>query len=151
MKLLIATLSFLGIVSGLPQIHIARADSGCGKTQLFRGVTQYRFGVKSSGKDRSYSYHLPSDYDKNKRYPVVLGFHGSSSTGLFFELDSKMSESRFSGNKIMVYPNGIGGSWAGPTYHNDSTVDEDVKFVEDIVEDVKGRLCVDEERLYATG
>lgn len=75
----------------------ARATAGCGKVHLLPGVTTYH-GLTSSGRDRSYSIHLPSGYDKSKPYPVVLGFHGSSSVGLFFEVDTKMSESRFSAN-----------------------------------------------------
>jgi hypothetical protein len=73
-----------------------RASSGCGKSQFLPGVTQYRFNLKSSGKDRSYSFHLPSGYDKDKKYPVVVGFHGSSSIGAFFELDTKMSGGDYS-------------------------------------------------------
>ncbi|KAH7127230.1 Alpha/Beta hydrolase protein [Dendryphion nanum] len=145
LQLLLASL-----VCALPQIY-ERAESGCGKFQFLPGVTQYRFGLKSSGKDRSYSYHLPSSYDKNKKYPVVLGFHGSSGTGVFFELDTKLSEARFSGDKIMVYPNGIDGSWAGPTYHKGTAVDEDIQFVSDVVADVKSKLCVAEDRVFAVG
>jgi poly(3-hydroxybutyrate) depolymerase len=77
---------------------LPRAASGCGKTQFLPGVTQYRFGLKTSGKSRSYGYHIPSNYDKNKKYPVVVGFHGSSSIGTFFELDTKMSDARYSGD-----------------------------------------------------
>lgn len=75
----------------------ARATAGCGKTHLLTGVTTYH-SLTSSGRDRSYSVHLPSGYDKSKAYPTVIGFHGSSSIGLFFEVDTKMSESRFSAN-----------------------------------------------------
>jgi poly(3-hydroxybutyrate) depolymerase len=154
--LLLSSLQLL--VACLPQSqahlrnHItSRAASGCGKSQFLPGVTQYRFGLKSSGKDRSYSYHLPSNYDKNKKYPVVVGFHGSSSVGVFFELDTKMSEARYSGDKIMVYPNGIEGSWAGPTYHNGSTVTEDIQYVADLIVDVKGRMCVEDGEVFAVG
>ena len=121
-----------------------------GKKQFLPGITQYR-GIKSSGKDRSYSYHLPSSYDPNKAYPVVLGFHGSSSIGLFFELDTKMSQARHSREKIMIYPNGAGGSWAGPTYHKDSTVAEDVQFAKDVIEDAKNRFCIDEQKVFGVG
>lgn len=51
----------------------------------------------------------------------------------------------------MVYPNGIEGSWAGPTYHNGSTVAEDVQFVEDLIADVKERVCVDDASVFAVG
>ncbi|KAF1850264.1 carbohydrate esterase family 1 protein [Cucurbitaria berberidis CBS 394.84] len=143
----------LQLALALPQSPFlnTRASSGCGKKSFLPGVTQYRFGLKSSGKDRSYSYHVPSSYDPNKVYPVVLGFHGSSSIGAFFELDTKMSEARYSGDKIMVYPNGVGGSWAGPTYHKDSSVQEDVQFVADVIADAKQKFCVDEQRVYGVG
>lgn len=91
----------IAVLAGLSQLlcaEAADATSGCGKFQFLPGATQYRFGLKSSSKDRSYSYHLPASYDKNTQYPVVVGFHGSSSVGLFFEMDTKMSEARYSGN-----------------------------------------------------
>lgn len=53
--------------------------------------------------------------------------------------------------KIVVYPNGLGGSWAGPTYHTASTVQEDIQFVADIIADLKSYVCVDEEKMFATG
>ncbi|KAF2117165.1 carbohydrate esterase family 1 protein [Lophiotrema nucula] len=150
-SLLLLSLLQLAPTLALPQSVFVRAGAGCGKTQLFPGVTQYRFNLKSSGKDRSYSYHLPPSYDRNKQYPLVLGFHGSSTTGLLFELDTKLSETRFSGEKIMVYPNGLDGSWAGPSYHTESTVAEDLQFVADIVADIESIACVDDKRIYATG
>lgn len=92
--------SFAQLVVGLPQTTMQdvaiRASTGCGKTQWPTDFTHYRFGLKSSGKDRSYSYHIPANYDQNKPYPVVIGFHGSSSIGLFLELDTKLSQSRYS-------------------------------------------------------
>ncbi|KAI0199314.1 carbohydrate esterase family 1 protein [Astrocystis sublimbata] len=126
----------------------ARASTGCGKFHL-PGITTYH-GVKSSDRDRKYSIHLPTGYDKSKPYPTVLGFHGSSSIGLFFEVDTKMSESRFSANKIMVYPDGIGGAWAGANYSMVS-VEEDLQFVTDLLADLRSNYCVDDARIYATG
>jgi poly(3-hydroxybutyrate) depolymerase len=142
----------LRLLHAFPQHHTiaSRGSSGCGKSQLLPGLTEYR-SLKSSGEDRSYTYHLPSSYNSDKAYPIVVGFHGSSSIGYFFELDTKMDEARYSDGKIMVYPNGIDYSWAGPTYHNGSSVAEDVQFVKDVIEDVKGRFCVDEDRVFGAG
>ena len=50
----------------------------------------------------------------------------------------------------MVYPNGINGNWAGPSYH-DGPVEEDLKFVEDLLVRLKADFCVDESRIYGTG
>ncbi|KAI1111910.1 carbohydrate esterase family 1 protein [Nemania sp. NC0429] len=127
----------------------ARATAGCGKIHLLPGITTYH-GLTSSGRDRTYSVHLPSGYDRSKPYPVVLGFHGSSSIGLFFEVDTRMSESRFSANKIMVYPDGVGGAWAGANY-SEISVAEDLQFVTDLLVELKTEYCVDDARIYATG
>jgi hypothetical protein len=100
--------------------------AGCGKTLFLKDIEVKRT-VKN---DRTYWYHLPSSYDKNKQYPVVFGFHGSSKLGnsldgLAFAADSKLSLNKYSGDvrhmfrrsryqtnkweqKIMVYPNGKG-------------------------------------------
>ncbi|KAI8630219.1 carbohydrate esterase family 1 protein [Xylariaceae sp. FL1651] len=126
----------------------ARATAGCGKFHL-PGITTYH-GLTSSGRSRSYSVHVPSAYDSSKPYPLVLGFHGSSSIGLFFEVDTKLSESRFSAKKIMVYPDGVGGAWAGANYSQVS-VTEDLQFVTDLLTELRADYCVDDARIYATG
>ncbi|KAI0017021.1 carbohydrate esterase family 1 protein [Xylariomycetidae sp. FL0641] len=125
------------------------ATAGCGKTHLLPGITKY-YGLTSSGRDRSYSIHLPSDYSATHAYPVVLGLHGSPGTGLFFEADTRLSEARYSGDKIMVYPNGVGGSWAGANY-SEVSVAEDLRFIADLVDEVEAGYCVDTSRVYATG
>ncbi|KAI1337523.1 carbohydrate esterase family 1 protein [Xylariaceae sp. FL0016] len=141
--------SLFATVLATPASVTVRETDGCGKTHLFSGITQY-YGLTSSGRDRKYSIHLPSDYDKMTSYPLVLGFHGSDSIGLFFEVDTKMSESRFSGNKIMVYPDGVGGAWAGANYSKVS-VDEDLQFVSDLLDEIRDNYCIDDSRIYATG
>jgi poly(3-hydroxybutyrate) depolymerase len=80
-----------------PRTTEVAGTAGCGTTHWFNGITQYH-SLKSSGRDRSYSIHLPNDYDENKPYPLVLGFHGSDGIGLFFELDTRMSSSDYSAN-----------------------------------------------------
>ncbi|OTB06097.1 carbohydrate esterase family 1 protein [Hypoxylon sp. CI-4A] len=126
-----------------------RQSAGCGTSHPLPNITQYR-GLTSSGRDRVYSIHLPANYSETTAYPLVLGFHGSDSIGLFFEADTKISEARFSANKIMVYPNGVGGAWAGANY-SEVSVDEDLQFVTDLLDDVRGSYCVDDSRIYATG
>lgn len=142
----------------LPLFHTAAALPantakvlGCGKQTNFDGFTLQR----SVANDRSYWYHLPSNYSPNTQYPVVLGFHGSSKIGagldgIGFEVDSQLSSSRFSSDKITVYPNGKGGVWAGPSY-GVATIQEDLQFVQDVLADLNNTFCVDPNRIYATG
>jgi len=52
--------------------------------------------------------------------------------------------------KIMVYPDGVDGSWAGANY-SAVTVDEDLQFVSDLLDALRSEYCVDDSRIYATG
>lgn len=49
-----------------------------------------------------------------------------------------------------MYPNGVKGAWAGPSYAN-ATVQEDLQFVQDLVADVQSNNSIDASRIYATG
>lgn len=123
--------------------------SGCGKSHWFNGIPQIR-SIASSGVDRSYGIHLPSNYSEDDQYPTILGFHGSSSIGFFFEADTGLDSSNYTADKIMVYPNGLGGAWAGANYSN-ASVPEDLQFVWDILVDLRQNYCIDSARIYATG
>jgi poly(3-hydroxybutyrate) depolymerase len=74
-----------------------RDTTGCGISHPIGdiGITTYH-EVPSGNRTRSYSIHLPSGYDMNHEYPVVIGFHGSSSIGLFFEVDTGLSLAKYS-------------------------------------------------------
>ena len=123
--------------------------TGCGKSHILKGVTAYH-GLESSGVHRSYGIHVPIDYAKHQPYPTIIGFHGSSSIGFFFQADSRLNERRFTADKIMVYPNGLGGAWAGANY-SEATVEQDLQFVWDMLADIRANYCIDSARIYATG
>ncbi|KAI9712332.1 MAG: hypothetical protein M1820_001545 [Bogoriella megaspora] len=128
---------------------LSENNPGCGQLHLITGFPEPHT-IQSSGIDRTYLVHAPSDYANTQSYPLVMGFHGSGSVGLFFEVDSDFDNAKYSGNKIMVYPDGINGSWAGPSYA-DTTVDQDLQFVQDVLDDVRSKYCIDDSRIYATG
>ncbi|KAJ7232313.1 hypothetical protein B0H12DRAFT_1145488 [Mycena haematopus] len=60
--------------------------AGCGTSHIFNGITQYH-SLQSGGVDRSYSIHLPSDYNETAPYPLI---------GFFFEADTGLSDSQYS-------------------------------------------------------
>ncbi|KID95574.1 hypothetical protein MAJ_08433, partial [Metarhizium majus ARSEF 297] len=158
-KVTMLFLAFLGVININPVATLSVTSnpytggdkSGCGKMHTAQtiGLSIYR-GIQSSGVHRSYSVHLPSQYDENHEYPTILGFHGSSSVGLFFQADTKLDEARFTRGKIMVYPNGLGGAWAGANY-SQATVGQDLQFVWDLLADLRQNFCIDSSRIYATG
>ena len=91
-------LSLLSLTSALPaDLTVSNKVAGCGKNLYMRGVDVNR----KVAHDRNYWYRLPINYDKHRQYPVVLGFHGSSKLGgwfdgLAFAADSKLSLSKYS-------------------------------------------------------
>ncbi|KAJ7495556.1 putative ferulic acid esterase [Mycena latifolia] len=101
--------------------------AGCGTSHIFPGLTQY-FDLTSGNISRSYSIHLPSTYD----------------------VDTGLSECQYSAEKIMVYPYGLGGAWAGANY-SEATVPQDLAFVSDLLNDIHANYCIDDTRVYATG
>ncbi|KAJ6528254.1 carbohydrate esterase family 1 protein [Mycena vulgaris] len=143
------TLAVAATIDIAQRATAAGGTAGCGTTHWFNGITQYHT-LTSGGRDRSYSIHLPSNYSETKPYPLVLGFHGSSSIGFFFEADTGLSGSKYSADKIMVYPNGVGGAWAGANY-SEATVPEDLGFVSDLLDEIRAGWCIDNSRIYATG
>ncbi|KAK6984043.1 carbohydrate esterase family 1 protein [Favolaschia claudopus] len=137
-----------------PESRAATGSPGCGTSHWFNGITQYHsVDVPTSAnqtESRSYSIHLPSSYDAKKPYPVVLGFHGSSSIGLFFELDTGLSGGKYSNGTIMVYPSGLGGAWAGANYST-ASIPQDLAFISTLLDELRNGWCVDDSRIYATG
>ncbi|MFJ9031321.1 alpha/beta hydrolase family esterase [Streptomyces sp. NPDC102274] len=108
--------------------------------------------ISSGGRDRAYQLHLPADYAKKRDWPVVLAFHGRGNTGAGTEEFSKLSTLP----AVVVYPDGVIGTgdgdrqaWQGAPYAAAGV--DDVRFTEDLLDQLESTLCVDERRVYATG
>ncbi len=98
-----------------PPIYTGGDTSGCGEYHFITGLPIY-YDVQSGGVKRTYSVHAPDNYSKTTKYPLIVGFHGSDSIGLWFELDTGLDATKYTGDKIMVYPDRLGGAWAGANY-----------------------------------
>lgn len=107
------------------------------------------------GLERSYTLHVPQHLDRKKPAPLVLNYHGLTSTAdeqIFFSvLDEKADQSGF----IVAYPEGLGksfnaGSCCGALASPPNTTD-DGAFARKIVADISGKLCVNPRRVYSTG
>jgi polyhydroxybutyrate depolymerase len=122
------------------------ADSpGCGLEPPENG---YRTLV-SGGTEREYYLTVPSDYDPNTEYPLYFGLHGYGSYGLLFA-------DRWYGNTlsawqeevITVHPDALGED--GDTRW-DTSGDTDLVFFDDLLAQLKTELCIDEDRVFASG
>jgi len=109
---------------------------GCGKAPPASGT-------KSVG-NRQYILQVPANYDSNKEYKLIFGFHwlsGSMNNVApgYYGLRDLARESA-----IFVAPNGLDAGWA-------NTNNRDTTFVDQILTELKNTLCINEREIFATG
>ncbi len=104
-------------------------------------------------KSRSYSIHLPTNYNTLKTYPLVFVLHGGLGAGDKLIKSSKFTALSDKENFISVYPNGIKKSWADArnvTKASRMGVN-DVKFISELVDKIAYKYSVNKEKIYAVG
>ena len=130
--------------------------SAHGQASLAPG--DYTRTVEIDGRSRSYIVHVPPKYDSKRPTPVVLAFHGALTNAAIMAvstgLDAKADEAGF----IVAYPNGTGEGglllfWnsGGVRHKSGQTLPDDVKFTQEILDDLAKAANVDANRVYATG
>ena len=115
---------------------------GCGQNPtLSNGVHQIN--------GREYILQIPDGYDASKPHHLIFGLHwrGGNMNNVV-NGDSIQPwyglEARAQGSAILIAPNGLNAGWA----NNNG---EDVAFIDAIMEQVEGDLCVDQSSRFATG
>jgi poly(3-hydroxybutyrate) depolymerase len=125
------------------------ASGGCGKAPT---LTSGARSLPTSGKTRSYILRIPDNYDSNRPYRLVFGFHWNGGTAN--DVDSGGTSGypwsyyglrALSGNSaIFVAPQGFNNGWA-------NSGGEDVVFVDDMIRQIEAGLCVDTAQRFAGG
>jgi polyhydroxybutyrate depolymerase len=105
--------------------------------------------ITSGGQQREYLLHLPAGYQPFHPTPVVLAFHGRKGDGSDIEAFSGIDDL----DAIAVYPVGAKGqddqrAWESAPY---AAPVDDVRFVSDLLDHLQATLCVDPNRIFATG
>ena len=135
----------------------AVGSSGCGISPI------HSFGGEQStitvdGIERSFYISVPSTYDPDIPHRVVLGFSGTDWVGE--QIQGYLSLEEYGSNTIFVYPDplwrdfegwGTYGGWVLGPYADPAHGNEDLDFVEVLLEELSGQYCIDEERVFATG
>jgi poly(3-hydroxybutyrate) depolymerase len=140
-------------------------STGCGKTATLTfttvpGESGQNVGtgeggyvtIQSGGGARGFALRLPANYDKNKPYRLIFGFHWNGGTSK--DVDTGGSNGyvmahfglqKLSNNgAIFVAPQGLGNGWA-------NSGGQDLKFVDDMVKLIEDNYCVDTTRVLTNG
>jgi poly(3-hydroxybutyrate) depolymerase len=133
-------------------VHANAATAGCGKAPTLASGTH---SIQSGGQNRSYILRVPANYDNNHPYRLIFGFHWVGGTAN--DVDSggtdgynwsyyglrRLADAAGNGT-IFVAPQGNNNGWGNPG-------GQDVTFVDDMVRQLEGGLCVDTAQLFSTG
>jgi polyhydroxybutyrate depolymerase len=124
----------------------ARRSSGCDAPDAaFAAASDGT--IQSGGVDRQYKLFAPTDGNGTEPHPVVLAIHGGGSGKDIFAAISQMGVLAQQEGFVAVFSHGLGQS---PMW--DYSVDgADVAYLNDLLDTVESKLCVDTAREYVTG
>ncbi|SCL72130.1 cellulose binding domain-containing protein [Micromonospora chersina] len=140
----------LGATTAAADVGAAATTAGCGRAPALSSGTH---SIQSSGRTRTYILRVPDNYDSNRPYRVVFGFHWLNGTATdvatgqtvqrdvwsYYGLQRLANEST-----IFVAPQGLNNGWA-------NTNGEDLTFVDDMIRQLDAGLCVDTTQRFAVG
>lgn len=133
-----------------PDAGVAAATPGCGTSPTLTSGTHT---IQSSGRSRTFILRIPDNYDNNRPYRLVFGFHWLNGTAVDVATGQTVQRDvwayygllRLSNNStIFVAPQGLNNGWA-------NAGGEDVTFVDDMLSRIEADLCVDTTQRFATG
>jgi poly(3-hydroxybutyrate) depolymerase len=122
-------------------------STGCGKAAT---VTSGRTTIDVNGKMREYIVLVPSNYDQNKPYRLIFGWHpwGGSAQQTqqmgYFGLSTPSA-----GQAVLVAPEGQEFQDMGLGWGNVNG--EDVAFAHAMMDRFFAGLCIDQNRVFSTG
>ncbi|NLE85460.1 MAG: prolyl oligopeptidase family serine peptidase [Myxococcales bacterium] len=119
---------------------------GCGAMDH---PTSGKYTIQVNGKTREYTLDVPNGYDPNTPYPLTFGLHWRyGNSGDVVNNGYYGLKQRAGGGMIFVSPEGLTpdgvSGWA-------NTGGEDVEFVALMLDRFEQELCIDTERVFATG
>ena len=108
--------------------------------------------IQSSGQSRGFAMRLPDNYDKNKPYWLIFGFHWNGGTSKDVDTGGSNGyqmahfglQALSKNGAIFVAPQGLGNGWP-------NSGGQDIKFVDDMVKLISDNYCVDTSRIYTNG
>jgi polyhydroxybutyrate depolymerase len=128
---------------------VSNASPGCGQPHA---VGESEASFEAEGLTRAYRLFVPASYSPGTATALVLNFHGYRSNAREQETYSRMPEEAEAQGFITVAPEGTGQpqEWWLAGERLPGYVD-DFSFTRQLVERLKGELCIDPDRVYATG
>jgi polyhydroxybutyrate depolymerase len=108
--------------------------------------------IVSSGLKREYLLHVPRSYDPSKPAALIISMHGAGGWPAQQKEMSRWNELADREGFLVVYPAGaIGGGPRIWRVQRGPGVARDVRFIADLIDELRGRYNIDPNRVYANG
>lgn len=117
--------------------------SSFGEAEVLLSTEQHHIG------DRSYRVALPDGFDPARAYPVIMSFGGWGETAENHASQAQLHNA-VGNDAVVVYGQGVDDAWGGAPYAETSR-DEDIEYVHDILDDLDERYSIDREQVFASG
>lgn len=122
-------------------------------TAFIHAQTTINGSFTYGGINRTYSFYVPASYTHGTPVPMVIGLHGTSSSGSQFAQYRDFRPIADTANFIVVNPDGS--TMIGIRYWNygnvfGSTVD-DVGFLEALIDTISAHYSINQQRVYCAG
>ena len=124
-------------------------SAGCGKAPT---LTSGSRTISSGGQNRSFILRIPDPYDNSHPHRLIFAFHwnggtmndidGGGSSGAVWSYYGLQAQA--DNSTIFVAPQGNNNGWANQG-------GADLNFVDDMIAQIEGDLCVDTTRIFSVG
>lgn len=107
----------------------------------------------SSGVEREYFLHVPESYDGSRAVPLVISLHGGAGWPALQRDVSRWNHLADRDGFLVVYPASgkVGGVRGWRVVQPGQGLEEDVRFLSDLMDTLEARYNIDPERIYANG
>src|SRR4029079_5268724 len=141
--------TLIGALNGTTTRAFAATTAGCGKAPTLTSGTKT---IQSSGQNRTYILDIPTNYDRNRPYRLIIWLHRPNRTasnvatgGSDGAVWAYYGQKQLSNNgTIFVAPQGLNNGWA-------NTNGQHVTLIDNILSLIEQDLCVDTTQVYAMG
>ena len=114
-----------------------------------------RVHLSHDGRRRRYMLHVPPGAENALQMPLLMLLHDARSTGEQIASITRFAELADARSFVLVCPDGTGLRRSSLTWNAAGRVGagkvDDVGYLQTVIDDVKLRVAIDPERIYATG
>ncbi len=118
-------------------------------------LQDYSGSILINGLQRNYLIHLPSSYDRNQQWPLVIILHGGG--GEAWNMDPLTDFNTLADKEgfVIVYPDAYEHNWndgrGESSIKSQAQNIDDVAFISALINRLEQDLSIDKKRIYATG